>query len=92
MMSDRHVDVSVSCAVAYGLWALAVMLMGVSWFLPGELLQEDLARLALLVGMVAAVGTVRTYFVALGWRIKAALIVAAEDEQAATIPSVTPLR
>jgi hypothetical protein len=74
-MIDRRVEVSLGNLAAYGAWALAVALLAVAWITDGQLL----GMTAVMVGMVAVTATVRTYFVGLGRRMKAMLIVAATE-------------
>jgi hypothetical protein len=84
VVSDKHVEVSVACTIAATLWVLSVVLMAVSWFWE----TDSLARLSLLICGAAVTATIRVYFIGLGRRMKAMLIVAATEGPG----SVTSLR
>lgn len=68
-------EISVSCVVAYLLWALSLAMWAAAWKLGPEM-----RALAVMVCIAAATGTVRTYFISLGHRIKAAMAVTAVVE------------
>lgn len=68
-------EISASCVVAYGLWLLSIGLLVASWFVPGG----DVGRTAIIVCGAAATATIRTYFIALSRRVRAALIVATTE-------------
>lgn len=82
-MVDRNI--SISCVVAYLLWALALVVWTASWIASFA----SLGQLAIIISAAAATGTVRTYFVEQHQRMKAALAVTATVRESAT---VSPMR
>lgn len=83
VVRDRHVDLSLSCLVAYGLWLLSVGLVITSLIVESV----EIGRVSLILCGAAITATVRTYCIVLGRRIEAALIVACETPQ-----EVVPMR
>lgn len=74
-------QISVNCVIAYGLWAATFAVWTVSWVVD----IEALMALSVLVGMIAATATIRTYFITQNARIKTAMVVTGREP-------VTPLR
>lgn len=68
-MTDIKIPVGV--VVAYGAWALAVGLMATAWAAGSSLL----GLTAVLVSMIAATATVRTFIVGLSERMRTAMAI-----------------
>lgn len=83
-MRDREVSVSAGCVAAYLLWALSLTLCMIAWFVDSM----DVGRFSLIVCGGAVTATIRTYFVAQHYRIKAALIVAATEPPPALVKPI----
>lgn len=81
-MFERHV--SISCVIASVLWVLTGVMWTLTWFVD----TRPVAVGAILIGMIAATATVRTYFLSLNRRIKNALAVRAVVED----PGVRSIR
>lgn len=86
MVSDRGIKVecSVTAAAAWVLWSLSTGLCLVAWGTKSI----DLGMLSLLVCGAAVTMTIRVYFITLGRKIKAALIVAATEGAESTVRSL----
>lgn len=69
-MQDR--TVSIGCAVAYGLWALSMLLLFGSWLVWDDHAADRMGQTALWAAAAAATGTVRCYFVAHNRLVRAA--------------------
>lgn len=62
-------QISVSCLVAYSLWGVTLLVWALAWVVD----VPALLALSIIIAMVAATATIRTYFVAQSSRIKSSM-------------------